>query len=112
MHEIVRLIADAKEGRFLSPEDFARAMEQELWELERNARVIPDTALLNPADEDLQHYMRASLLVITALIRVSLDPTVALRYFRYLPVGELADKTPEMLVAHGQTVDLLLRLEA
>jgi hypothetical protein len=49
--------------------------------------------------------------VISALIRLTLEPTTALFRFKYFPFEEFSHQTPEMLVANGQTVDLLLRLE-
>lgn len=112
MHEIVKLISDAQAGRFIWPPYFAHVMEQDLDELEERAGVAAETALVDPDAEELQLYIRASLLVITALIRVSLDPGRALFYYRHLPVGEFEDQTPEMLVSAGRTVDLLLRLQA
>lgn len=112
MHDIVRLILDAQQGLPIWPPEYAHALEQNLNELEERAGVAEDTALLDPDSEDLQRYMRASLLVIAVLIRVSLDPSKALIYFKHLPVGELEDQTPEMLVSSGRTIDLLLRLQA
>jgi hypothetical protein len=112
MHEIVRLIFDAQEGRHIWPPEYAHVLGQDLEELERRAGVAADTALLEPDCEALQRYMRASLLVIKVLIRVSLDPEKALLYFKRLPVGELEDQTPEMLVSSGRTIDLLLRLDS
>lgn len=111
MHDIVRLIIDAQEGLPIWPPEYARALGQDLNELEELAGVAEDTALISPDSEELQRYMRASLVVITVLIRVSLDPAKALICFRRLPVGELEDQTPEMLVSSGRTIDLLLRLQ-
>lgn len=111
MHEIVKLIVDAQKGDPISPIRFAHALEQPVSELEKNAGVDPNTARLNPNAETLQRHMRASLLVISTLIRETLEPNSALYRFKYLPVEALSYKTPEMLVSNGQTIDLLLRLE-
>jgi hypothetical protein len=112
MHEIVKLILDAQAGQLISPARFAQALEEPLSELERNAGVDPNTARFNPNAETLQLHMRASLLVIAVLIRLTLEPSTALFRFRYFPMDELSYKTPEMLVSDGLTIDLLLRLEA
>jgi hypothetical protein len=111
MHEIVKLIVDAQRGDFISPTRFAQALEEPLSELEKNAGVDANTARLNPHAETLQLYMRASLLVISALIRLTLEPTTALFRFKYYPLDEFSYQTPEMIVANGQTIDLLLRLD-
>jgi hypothetical protein len=111
MHEIVKLIFAAQSGEHISPIRFAQALEEPLSELEKNAGVDPNTARFNPNAETLQLHMRASLLVISALLRLTLDPPTALMRFKYLPLDEFSYLTPQMLVTNGQTIDLLLRLE-
>ena len=110
MHGIIRLIFDAQNGDAISPRQFAEALELDLGELERCAGVESKTALLNPESETLQDYMRASLLVILTIAKETLDPEKAMFYFKYLPVDELAYKTPQMLVSEGRAIEVLLHM--
>ena len=110
MHDVKALISQARDLASISPAEFARALELDLCELEQNARVEPGTARWFPQSAALQGYMRASLLVIDAMLGVITDSSSAVFYFKYLPCEEFEYKTPQTVVSEGRVVDMLLRL--
>jgi hypothetical protein len=110
MPDVRTLISQARDLASISPAEFARALEVDLGELERNARVEPGTARWFPQSAAIQGYMRASLLVIDAMLGVIENSTSAVFYFKHMPCEEFEYKTPQMVVSEGRVVDMLLRL--
>lgn len=110
MRDVRDLISQARDLTPISPIEFANVLEVDLCELERCAKVEHGTARWIPRSLALQSYIRASLLVIDAILDAAEDSTRAVFYFKYLPCEEFEYKTPQMLVGEGRVVDFLLRM--
>ena len=104
------LISQARDLASVSPIEFAEVLAVDLRELERNAHVEPGTARWFPQSEAIQAHIRASLLIIDALIVAVQDSSKAIFLFKNYPCEEFGYKTPQMLVGEGRVVDVLLRL--
>jgi len=92
--ELAALIQDAKANRPIAPLRFTDQLMYDLRDLERRAKVNEQGAELNPADPQLQAYMRRSLEVIGALLEMDFTPENALFWFRAFRVVELNDRPP------------------
>lgn len=110
MHDVRKLISQARDLASIPPAEFAKVLEVDLRELERSAQVEPGTARWFPQSEAIQSYMRASLLVIDAFLEAAEDSSKAVFYFKYFPCEEFGYKTPQMLVGEGRVVEVLLRI--
>jgi hypothetical protein len=92
--ELAALIQDAKASRLISPLRFTDQLMCDLRDLEGRAKINEQGAELNPADPQLQAYMRRSLEVIGSLLEMGFTPENALFWFQAFRVIELNDRTP------------------
>src|SRR5688572_5038421 len=72
--ELESLIRDAKDELALSPERFANIFMHDIRELEEFASVPAHTAEREPLAPQLQVYMRRSLRVVEALLKLGFTP--------------------------------------
>lgn len=92
---------------FISAQRFAIALRIDIPTLARLIHVPHSTANHLSGPENMQMFPREALQIIEAATKISSDVQSALLWYRNEPLSHFGDKTAELLVSEGHSVDLL-----